>query len=405
VSLIPTQPNIRPVKQRVLRVARDARKLARLTLGVRARAPREVQLEVTNRCNLDCDMCPRLTLLKVPEQDMSPETFEAVLGRLEAPESITLTGWGEPLMHPRLFDYIDRIHARFPGAAIGFTTNGHLLTDGIVTKILARPIGRVNISLEELPWAPETAPESAPEAPAGATAPAGDAGKKNPLKGHDNTVARDGHPTPPKVVEHLRRFLERRNAQAARGEPAPEVRLQVVLFPGSGRIVERLVDFAADLGFQAVNVVRLDVRGRPDLARPTWEEERHLIALARARAEARGVPLGSVNDHGVLLRLASHADRFCMRLDNYIYVDVHGNVAPCCLLRSVRTGNLVEQTLDEVWNGEAMRAFYAPGGHPACRGCDAFMNGYADADEQATSTAIGPGPAPAPTTEAIKGTA
>jgi MoaA/NifB/PqqE/SkfB family radical SAM enzyme len=180
------------------------------------------------------------------------------------------------------------------------------------------------------------------------------------------------------VVEHLRAFLERRNALAVRGEPAPEVRLQVVLFPDSHTIVQRLVDFAADLGFQAVNLVRLDVRGRPELRRPSFEEERELIALARARAAARGIPLGSVNDHGWALRLASHADSFCMRLDNYLYVDVEGNVAPCCLLRGHRLGNLREQSLADVWGSDAFRRFYGPGVHPACVGCDAFMHGYAD---------------------------
>lgn len=359
---------------KLLRVLRDGRKFARLALRRRARTPREVQLEVTNRCNLDCDMCPRLTLLKVPEQDMSRETFEAVLARLDRPEAVTLTGWGEPLMHPRLFEFIDRLHARWPGVDVGFTTNGHLLTDGMIDKVLSRRVARVNVSLEELPWGPEQETD-------------------NPLKGHANAVARDGHPTPPKVVEHLRRFLERRHAQAARGEPAPEVRLQVVLFPGSAATVERLIDFAADLRFQAVNLVRLDVRGRPDLARPTWDEERALIRLARARAAARGVPCGSVNDHGVLLRLASHADRACLRLDNYIYVDVHGNVAPCCLLRGVRVGNLVEQSLDEVWNGEALRRFSGPGLHPACAGCDAFMNGYAEPAPAAHEAAATRGPA------------
>lgn len=363
---------------RLLRLVRDGRKFARLALRVRARTPREVQLEITNRCNLDCDMCPRLTLLKVPEKDMSRETFEAVLARLDRPEGVTLTGWGEPLMHPLLFDYIDRLRARWPGLDVGFTTNGHLLTDGVVSKVLERGVSRVNVSLEELPWAPDDA--HAPPPP-----PADDRRADNPLKGGENRIARDGHPTPPRVVQHLRRLLERRNARAAAGAAAPEVRLQVVLFPNSGPLVERLIDFAADLGFQAVNLVRLDVRGRPDLARPTFDEERALIALARARGAARGLPVGSVNDHGVLLRTASHADRSCMRLDNYIYVDVHGNVAPCCLLRSVHVGNLVEQTLDEVWNGEALRRFSGPDVHPACRGCDAFMNGYADPAEQRIS--------------------
>ena len=385
---------------RLLDVYRSGTKLARLALKVRRDLPREVQLEVTNRCNLDCDMCPRLTLLKVPEVDMTRETFEAVLERLVEPESITLTGWGEPLMHPELFGFIDRIAERFPACAVGFTTNGHLLAPGVVEKILARRVARINVSLEELPWenALAAAPPARPDAASpgsGADAPepdsrprssalnaflgsGADAPAPNPMKGHLNRIARDGHPTPPKVIEHLRRLLEARNAQAARGEPAPEVRLQVVLFPDSHAIVQRLVDFAADLGFQAVNLVRLDVRGRPELRRPDWAEERELISLARRRAEARGIPLGSVNDHGWALRLASHRDSFCIRLDNYLYVDVAGNVAPCCLLRGHRLGNLREQTLGEVWDSDAFRRFYGPGVHPACQGCDAFMHGYAD---------------------------
>ena len=37
----------------------------------------------------------------------------------------------------------------------------------------------------------------------------------NPMKGGINYVARDGHPTPPKVVDHLKHFLAERNAMAA----------------------------------------------------------------------------------------------------------------------------------------------------------------------------------------------
>lgn len=356
---------------RLTQLARNGRKLARLALGVRARRPREVQIEVTNRCNLDCDMCPRLTLLQVPEVDMTRATFEAVLVRLDAPEQITLTGWGEPLMHPELLGFLDLATARFPRADVGFTTNGHLLTERVARQVLERRVARINVSLEELPW------EDAPARGGG-----------DPKKGGDNLVARDGHATPPKVVAHLRRFLELRRERAAAGAPVPEVRLQVVLFPGSEATTLRLVDFAADLGFCAVNLVRLDVRGRPDLARPSWEEERRLIQAARARARERGVPLGSVNDHGALLRLASHGDRFCVRLDSYIYVDVEGNVAPCCLLRGVRLGNLVEQPLDAVWGSPAFKRFYGPGPHPACAGCDAFTDRYA---EPAAASAVSGG--------------
>lgn len=101
-----------------------------------------------------------------------------------------------------------------------------------------------------------------------------------------------------------------------------------------------------------------------------------MIALARERAKARGILLGSVNDHGAILKLASHNDQFCIRLDSYVYVDVEGNVAPCCLLRGIRLGSLVEQSLTEIWSSPEFKRFYGPGLHPACAGCDAFMNRY-----------------------------
>jgi MoaA/NifB/PqqE/SkfB family radical SAM enzyme len=371
-----------------LRLYRQAKKLARLALRRRSALPHELQFEVTNRCNLDCHMCPRLTLLKVPEVDMTWETFTRVLDRLsEPPESITLTGWGEPLMHPRIFDFMAEIHRRFPSCDVGFTTNAHLLTNSMIERILAARVSRVNVSLEELPWENAEAKVVTPGAPAAAL----DA-KDLHMRGLGNEVAVGGHPTPPKVIDRLRRFLDAVNGIRDRraGEQAPEVRLQLVLFPNGAEVMLRLIDFAAEAGFHAINLVRLDVRGRPDLKRPSWEEERSMIAKARARAAERSVPLGSVNDHGFTLRLASHRDSFCMRLDNFVYVDVSGNVAPCCLLRGHRMGNLVEQSLEEVWRSERFKKFYGPEVHPACAGCDAFLHGYAPA----APFDVGPRPLP-----------
>jgi MoaA/NifB/PqqE/SkfB family radical SAM enzyme len=366
---------------KVLRLYRQAKKLARLALKRRSGVPHEIQLEVTNRCNLDCHMCPRLILLKVPEVDMSWETFNEVLGRLtEPPESITLTGWGEPLMHPRFFDFVAEIHRRFPACDVSFTTNAHLLTNAMIERVLAARVSRVNVSLEELPWE---------NAEARVTSPTLDA-RDIHMKGLGNEVAKGGHPTPPKVIDRLRRFLDAVNEDRRSGRHAPELRLQVVLFPDGTEVMLRLIDFAAEAGFHAINLVRLDVRGRPDMKRPTWEAERAMIAAARERAARKGVPLGSVNDHGIILKLASHADNFCVRLDNFVYIDVAGNVAPCCLLRGHRLGNLREQSLEEVWGSEPFKQFYGPGVHPACQGCDAFLHGYA----RPAAFDVGPRPLP-----------
>lgn len=334
-------------------------KFARLVLKRRVAVPREIQLEITNRCNLDCDMCPRISVLGVPEEDMADEVFRAVLGRLETPRRITLTGWGEPLMHPGFFDYSDQIFERFPACELGFTTNGLLLSDGICEKIAARPYRQINISLEELPFDEQGA--------------ASEPLHENPMKGHGNAIARKGHPATTRLVEGLRRLIEK----TRRRPQPPLLRLQAVLFPEGLSILLRLIDYAAEEGFDAVNLVRLDPRGHDDLQRPGLEEEGVMIAAARRRGRERGIAIESVNDHGLALRLASHDDRFCIRLDDYAYVTVHGEVSACCLLRNKSLGDLRHESLRDVWQSPAMQRYYGDQLPEDCAGCDAFMRGHA----------------------------
>ena len=67
--------------------------------------PRQVQIEITNRCNMDCPMCPR-EVLDIELEHMDWDKFVTVVDKLKERENITLTGWGEPFLHPRIFDMI-----------------------------------------------------------------------------------------------------------------------------------------------------------------------------------------------------------------------------------------------------------------------------------------------------------
>lgn len=67
--------------------------------------PRQVQIEITNRCNMDCPMCQREDL-GIELEHMSWSHFTAVVDKLTHHENITLTGWGEPFIHPQVFDMI-----------------------------------------------------------------------------------------------------------------------------------------------------------------------------------------------------------------------------------------------------------------------------------------------------------
>ena len=91
--------------------------------------PSRLFVEVTSRCNLRCPMCVKQSGNEdALEDDMSPETFEALEPAFPYLQALILNGVGEPLMHPRLEEFIRAAKRLIPaGSWVGFQTNGHLL--------------------------------------------------------------------------------------------------------------------------------------------------------------------------------------------------------------------------------------------------------------------------------------
>ena len=95
-----------------------------------------LQIEVTSRCNLPgCIMCPRTAFSdRWQNQDMSWQTFENLSRSFNRFDMIYMSGWGEPLMHPRIWDMVAL--AKESGKKVGFTTNGLLINDTVRKKLL-----------------------------------------------------------------------------------------------------------------------------------------------------------------------------------------------------------------------------------------------------------------------------
>jgi MoaA/NifB/PqqE/SkfB family radical SAM enzyme len=95
-----------------------------------------LQLEVTSRCQLKCSFCPH-TLLQDGwyDADFPWEIFERYIAPyLHQVGLIYFQGWGEPLLHPRLFDMM-RL-AKEQGCRVGFTTNGVLLGPAVLERLV-----------------------------------------------------------------------------------------------------------------------------------------------------------------------------------------------------------------------------------------------------------------------------
>ncbi len=105
-----------------------------------------VYLEVTNRCNLLCETCPRTFEALEPPADMSWELFTGIVDQLPGLARAVLHGVGEPMMVkdlPRMIRYLkDR------GVYVLFNTNGTLLAPRKRRELIATGLDELRVSLD-----------------------------------------------------------------------------------------------------------------------------------------------------------------------------------------------------------------------------------------------------------------
>lgn len=106
-------------------------------------------IEPTNRCNLKCALCPVNAGMKRPKGCMDMALFKKLIdeNRREL-EYVLLFNWGEPFLHPGIFDMVD--YAAQAGIPPYITTNGTLLDAGNIEKVLTSPLERLTISIDGL---------------------------------------------------------------------------------------------------------------------------------------------------------------------------------------------------------------------------------------------------------------
>jgi MoaA/NifB/PqqE/SkfB family radical SAM enzyme len=105
-----------------------------------------VQVEVTTHCSGSCLYCPRGVLKSAwRSRHMPIALFRKLLPSLRNTELVFLQGWGEPLLHPDLFDMVRLCKER--GKRVGFTTNGMLLNDENLSRLVDLELDILAVSL------------------------------------------------------------------------------------------------------------------------------------------------------------------------------------------------------------------------------------------------------------------
>ena len=110
--------------------------------------PKLVDIELTNCCNMRCNMCPtgRGTTNRTSGY-MDTRLIEQILVELSLYKTpIRLIRWGEPLLHPAIYDVIRR--AKELDIAVHVNTNGLNLSPSVSKMLISTGVDSIKISMQ-----------------------------------------------------------------------------------------------------------------------------------------------------------------------------------------------------------------------------------------------------------------
>ena len=123
-------------------------KYARILSG-EVRLPRYMDVELTNLCNFRCRFCPTGTgAMRRTRGHMPDEVADALVenvARFRIP-GVRFIRWGEPTMHPKYIDIMARV--KEAGAAVHINTNGSLLDEGQIRRLLDMDLDSIKFSFQ-----------------------------------------------------------------------------------------------------------------------------------------------------------------------------------------------------------------------------------------------------------------
>ncbi len=320
--------------------------------------PLRLQIEVTNRCNINCIMCSRhknkLTLGDIPG-----ELHEKVSDLSARAQETILFGYGEPLISPAFYKLLPRIRS----SRFGFFTNGMLMTPHLLDRIRA-------------------------ECPAKFTSLAFsiDGGTRETYNRIREKASFDT------VMNNLGAMAEYR---AAKGLDF-ELRVMFVAMRDNVRELPALFDQADRAGADLLHVNHLVV----------WDEEfrdqslvyhkdecRAAFAEAAAFAEGRRMRLDLPYDFSG--RPAPAAPPPCRMPWIYAMVSFEGDVRACCFAPEEMTmGSLADSPFGEIWRSgkynALRRAFHDGKERPCCLRCENRFRSVPSPDDEATYVKLKP---------------
>jgi MoaA/NifB/PqqE/SkfB family radical SAM enzyme len=324
-------------------------------------SPQVVFIEVTNRCNLLCETCPRTYFTREPLKSLTFDEFVTIAEQFPMLRRAVLHGIGEPLLNQALPQMIAYLKAR--KVEVLFNSNGTLLTPAWQEALVHSGLDEFRCSIDGAEAATYAAIRGA-----------------NLLH---------------KIVEGLEGL---RHTKARLQATTPRISIWCVATKENLRELPDLVRMAAKLGVPEVYVQRMVYfAGEADeqygMARadqaifgPDHAFQEMVVAECEALSQTLGIDFrasGARNPRESLAAAGTLANapwQACMRPWTTAYITANGNCLPCCIspfatqdYESILLGNLFERPFGEIWQDYVYQKFrtdlLSQHPHKACASC------------------------------------
>jgi radical SAM protein with 4Fe4S-binding SPASM domain len=301
---------------------------------------KQINIPVTDRCNLKCTMCPRQNTEELIEVDIPEDALQSLLKTSRNLSGILLQGLGEPLLYKNICDVIRQLKSEMrTESEVGLTTNATMLTEGTCMKLLDSGLNFLYFSVDA------------------ATKPTYE-------------VIRVGADFDT-VVQNISRCVEYRRTL---GENKPRFMMNFVITQQNIHEIEAFAGLAGELGIENVTYSRClgAQSGKMGLMNKTELESQFKTAIGIAGEKGFNIYLPP---------LERTKDEKCFFMERAVVL-AQGHVIPChamapgyCAEGKTRIfGNVREKTLQDIWAQADYREFrhrVLTGDFPAeCAGCE-----------------------------------
>ena len=271
--------------------------------------PFNIIIEPTNRCNLDCIMCIRKSVVEKitgKEMDMDFDTFKTILDKIPTALKLAIQGQGEPFLNKEIFDMIK--YSKSKGIYTYTISNGTLLTEKMNKKIIESGLDMITFSID---------------------GPTKEIYEKIRIGSNFDLV-----------ISNIKNLVKMRNIYSS----DLEINVGVVLSKDNFDSLEKYEEL-----FSGINNLTFQKLYHLPLAKDLdVKKEMELI-----KKKISDLKFKNTNVVSLVV-----GDRWpCSKPWTDLYVNVNGDVSPCCTIPMMIMGNILENDLEEIWHGEKYQAF------------------------------------------------